>query len=712
MGKRLLSMFMALTALAANAAETTAEKLPVRRVVLYKNGVGYFEHTGRVHGSQDLKIDFTSSQLNDVLKSLTVLDLNGGKISGVGYNSVAPIAEQLKALRLPLGESTTLAGFLNALRGTRIEVRNGAVVASGRLLSVEEKITRKGQEETGKTLEISLVGEGGLVRTFPLTAATSVRLADRDLGEEIAKYLTLVGSARDKDLRQMNIAASGVGDRNIFVSYISEVPVWKSTYRILLPTKSDASPLLQGWAIVDNTVGEDWKDVELSLVAGAPQSFIQDLSKPYYTRRPVIELPETAMLTPQTHEGTIEDEEADTMAAAKKVPPPPPPVPAGAVGGAVGGASGAGFGEGTRDKLNLQRMSAFTATKDSLSLVPETVEVITEAEKGEAGAVGQDLGDLFQYNLKEKVTILKNHSALVPIINSHVKAEKVTLWSMESERPLRALWLTNSSGLTLDGGAFNVLEDNAFAGEGILDPLKPEERRLISYAVDQAVRIEHRDNVESRPATHIKIANGVLIQTSEQRDHQRYTIRNTDTQARDVVIEHPVRTGWKLADGVKPEETSASFYRFRVKVEPAKTAELKVDEVQALRRTVVLSNVTDDQIRIWFNDKTPKPELEQALQRIVAKKNEIAGFDRELQDRQAQVGNINQDQQRLRENMKALKGSAEEKALLQRYTRELNDQEDKLQSVRNEMSKLEADRNQGRQQLDKMLQDLTFDAAI
>jgi hypothetical protein len=696
---------MALTALTANAADTAAEKLPVRRVVLYKNGVGYFEHTGRVHGSQELKIDFTSSQLNDVLKSLTVLDLNGGKISGVGYNSVAPIAEQLKALRLPLAESTTLAGFLNALRGTPIEVHNGATVASGRLLSVEEKVAHKGQEETTKTLEISLVGEGGVVRTLPITAETSVRVADHDLDEEITKYLTLVSSARNQDLRQMSIAASGTGDRNIFVSYISEVPVWKSTYRILLPTKGDAAPLLQGWAIVDNTVGEDWKDVDLSLVAGAPQSFIQELSKPYYTRRPVIELPETAMLTPQTHEGTMDEEEE--MASAKKAPPSPVAPPAGVVGGVVGGVPNKMLAQDS-----LQRFGSFKATVTAPAPTADSVEVVTEAEKTESAAVGQELGDLFQYNLKEKVTILKNHSALVPIINSHVKAEKVTLWSTESEHPLRALWVTNSSGLTLDGGAFNVLEDNAFAGEGILDPLKPQERRLLSYAVDQAVRIEQRDDVEARPVTHVKIANGMMIQTSEQRDHQRYTIRNTDTLARDVVIEHPVRNGWKLADGLKPEETSASFYRFRVKVAPGKTSELKVDEVQALRRTIALSGVTDDQIRIWFNDKIVKPELKQALQKIVAKKNEIAGLDHDIQDRQVQVGSINQDQQRLRENMKALKGSAEEKALLQRYTHELNDQEDKLQAVRGEMSKLEAERNQGRQQLDKMLQDLKLDEAI
>src|SRR5262249_60110596 len=129
--------------------------------------------------------------------------------------------------------------------------------------------------------------------------------------------------------------------------------------------------------------------------------------------------------------------------------------------------------------------------------------------------------------------------ALVPIISARIKAEKVTLWSQGSSHSLRALWITNSSGLTLDSGAFNVIEDNAFAGEGLIDPLKPEERRLLSYAVDQAVRVEHKDEVEARPVTHVKIAKGVMIQTSERRDHQLYTVRNTDTQPRAVVIEHP-----------------------------------------------------------------------------------------------------------------------------------------------------------------------------
>lgn len=720
MACKFFAVLLAFISLAANAAETVSEKLPVRRVVLYKNGVGYFEHTGRVQGAQELKIDFTSSQLNDVLKSLTVLDLNGGKIAGVGYNSVAPIAQQLKTLRLPLGESTTLAGFLNALRGTRVDVRSGTLTTSGRLLSVEEKSTRSGKDETSKTLEVSLVTPAGEVRTFPLTSSLSIRVADHDLGEEINKYLSLVSSARDQDIRQMSIATTGSGERRIFVSYISEVPVWKSTYRILLPTKSGATPLLQGWAIVDNTVGEDWKDVQLSLVAGAPQSFIQELSRPLYTRRPVMALPETAMLTPQTHEGTLT--EYDRLETVSKLGPPPPPASApatGGVGGVVGGVlggTGAGFGGGTfhvPSKTSSGTNSFVTngrlGAEEKDGMIEEEETAATELEPV---AYGQDLGDLFQYNLKEKVTILKNHSALVPIINSSIKAEKVTLWNKESEHPLRALWITNSSGLTLDGGTFNVIEDNAFAGEGLIEPLKPEEKRLLSYAVDQAVRVDLKDDVESRPVTHIKIAKGVMVQTTERRDHQVYTLRNSDSQARDVVIEHPVRNGWKLANGLKPEETTVSYYRFRINVAPSSTAQLKVDEVEPLQRKIALSSVTDDQIRIWSNDKVIGPDLQQALQKIVAKKSEISEFDRGIQFRQAVINSINQDQQRLRENMKALRGSAEEKSLLQRYTHELSDQEDKLEAVRTEISKLESQREEGRQQLDRMLQDLTLDEAI
>src|ERR1700678_2448390 len=284
--------------------ESSASKLPVRRVVLYKTGVGYFEHQGQVRGDQQVTVDFTSGQLNDVLQSLTVLDLNGGRIAGVDYNYEAPLSQRLGSLRLPLGEKTDIAQFYGVLRGARLEIRSGTTEITGRLLSVERKTRVSG----GTTLEVdlaTLVTDSGEVRSVELTPAVTVRLADRDVNGEVSRYLSLLSSVRQQDIRRMTISANGAGERQLYVSYISEVPVWKTTYRIVLPVKNESEPLLQGWAIVDNTVGEDWNNVELSLVAGAPQSFIEQLSQPYYAMRSVVPLPQNVQLMRQTHDSTM-----------------------------------------------------------------------------------------------------------------------------------------------------------------------------------------------------------------------------------------------------------------------------------------------------------------------------------------------------------------------------------------------------------------------
>ena len=184
-----------------------------------------------------------------------------------------------------------------------MEVHNGSATASGRLLSVETVHKQKNKDEFEDITAFSIITDSGEMKNFELGSGTSVRVAERELTDEVSRYLSLIGSSRARDVRRMSFTATGTGDRDVFVSYISEVPIWKSTYRIIFP--ENEKPLLQGWAIVDNTIGEDWKDVQLSLVAGAPQSFIQDISQPFYSRRPVVALPESIMLTPQSHEATI-----------------------------------------------------------------------------------------------------------------------------------------------------------------------------------------------------------------------------------------------------------------------------------------------------------------------------------------------------------------------------------------------------------------------
>jgi hypothetical protein len=671
----LLSLSLTLTASAqkqstlphvssSQSASSSDNRLPVKKVVLYKNGIGYFEHSAHIYGNQDLSIDFTSAQLNDALKSLTAVDLGDGRISSIRYNSVAPLDERLKALRLPFGEQVTRADFLFAMRGARVEVRNGTASASGRLLSVEKERRANGKGDFYDVTEFSIVTDSGDMKNFELGPATSVRLAERDLSDEVGRYLNLVGSSRARDSRRMTLSATGSGDRNIFVSYISEVPVWKSTYRIILPTRADEKPVLQGWAIVDNTVGEDWNDVQLSLVAGSPQSFVQQISQPYYARRPVMQPPASAMLTPQTHEGTMSGEVAAGVAAgtgggvaggafSTTAPMAGPqfdrlnqfsqlnsPSGSGSAslhgsitdssGAAVAGArvtvrneeTGAsqttttdsrgiyefynivagnsalfvnspGFrrfeltnfyvGVGRMNEINGRLEVGGTSESVAVQAATPTLETSTASIAAKAGkqhieAESTDLGDYFEYNIKQKISIGKNQSALVPILQSRIDAEKVSLWNEESKEIRRALWITNSSGLTLDSGTFNILDSDTFAGEGLLDTVHASERRLISYAADPALRITMDQESSEKPATHIRIAKGLMYLAREQRESRKYTLHNADTQPRQVIIEHPAREGWKLTPGPKAEETSASFLRFRIAVGPDKTEELKIEE--------------------------------------------------------------------------------------------------------------------------------------
>jgi len=705
----LLALAFAFSVHEATQAQTDPNRLPVKRVVLYKNGVGYFEHSTHVHGTQELNIDFTTAQLNDVLKSLTVVDLGEGRISSVRYNSIAPLGERLKGLRLPFGEDVGRDDFLSAMRGARVDVRDGAAAATGKLLSVEKV---KHQNPDGKdlfeTTEFAIVTDSGEMRSFVLSPAVSVHLADHELTSEVGRYLDLVGSSRAKDLRQMTITATGNGDRNIFVSYISEVPIWKSTYRIILPddatSKPGTKPLLQGWAIVDNTIGEDWKDVHLSLVAGAPQSFVQNISQPFYARRPEIPLPESVQLTPQSHEATVEEEAAA----------PPPPVASGS-GGGVGYGYGAGRSVDSAQAGVIGGMISSTQVAN-LPLQGRNVNQLIALNPGVAGkqgseAEGKSIGDFFEYDLKQDITIGQNQSALVPIVQSNVEAEKVTLWNAESV-PLLALWIKNTSGQILDSGSFNIIEGNTFAGEGVFDVLHPDERRLLSYAGDSALHVKTIGNSSSSPYTRVRIFRGNMMLTSEERKSTKYTLRNADSRPRAVVIEHPSQenAGWKLnANTPKPEETTASFYRFRVNVDAGKTSELVVDEFHPLIATTELSNLNDGQVKVFVAQNRLTPAMKRAFDDVGAQKSKVSGMDWQIKQHNDEINKITADQTRLRENMKALKGSTEEKALLQRYVHELNSQEDRLAAIRKGNEALQSERTQAQEDLNKLIESINLD---
>jgi hypothetical protein len=328
----------------------------------------------------------------------------------------------------------------------------------------------------------------------------------------------------------------------------------------------------------------------------------------------------------------------------------------------------------------------------------------------DAQSTGSALGDMFQYSLTQPVTVLQNQSAMVPIVQARVEAEKVTLWNPRERSPLRALWLTNTSGLTLDAGSFNIVEGGSFAGEGLLAEVHPAERRLISYAADTAVRVKSQVSTEQKPFTRLSAARGILKMTRELRETRTYTVTNSDVAARSVVIEHPSRAGWHFLDAaLKPEETSNSYHRFRLAVAPGTTAKLEVAEYYPQETTYQLSSINDNTINMVLKSGTPQPEVEAALRKLLAKKDEIAAVQSAIQLRRDEITSINAEQARVRENMKALKGSAEEKALVARYVASLNQEEDRLATLNKEISAKELELNARQSEYQQMAESLTFE---
>ena len=680
------------------ATETApaAKDLPVRKVVLYKNGVGYFEHAGTVSGTQKVSIDFTSAQLNDVLQSLTVLDEGGGRIGGVNYNSTTPIEQQLNLIGLGLKDFPPTLAVYQAFRGQRVEVSGAGAPVSGRLVNIE---FRKQIDKNGASSEdhyfLIVATDAGALRTTELSDAVSVRMLDPGMQKQLTDYLKILAGAADRQARHVTFEDAGQGQRTVRVSYISEVPVWKSSYRIVFPKEPNGKATLQGWAVVDNTVGAVWENVQLSLVAGAPQSFIQPLSEPLYTHRPVIPIAVAPPTRPTTHAAaetvTVQAENMElngvlsrvAMAAPKRLMAAAPSASFGVagmegMGSGYGGGVGSGAGGG-----GVYRTS--------------------DVAHGETATKAFD--DFFEYALTQPVTIHKNESAMVPILQQDLPAEHVTLWSEHDPTPLRAVWLENASKLTLDQGSFSIFESGEFAGEGLLDPIHPGERRLLSYAADQAVQVRVADRQEDQKLHHLSVQKGVVVETTLDESAVTYTVVNSADVDRAVLIESPRKQdGWTLADGLKADETSAAVYRFKVSAAAHSTARLEVRQ-HGPEQTRVELNSEEDQTDYLLELTHRVPAALAALKPVIDAQTGIAKIQASYDEQKQMETQAAGDEVRARDNVTALKGND----AARRFVDALNHAEDQLEAARKRETELEAEKQAATARLDTLLSGLNFD---
>jgi hypothetical protein len=764
---------------AASFGVAAEAQLPVRRVVLYKNGMGYFEHAGAVPEKQDVEITLPAAQLNDVLKSLTVIDPDRGQVPGVTYDSAEPLDRRLAELPVRLDASQGLIDFLNKIRGTQVEVRSGVNPVTGRLMGAEIRRRQVGEAIVRETVELSIFTTQGELRTIELTSPGSLRIVRSELASDVGRYLEMLDSAHQRDVRRLKIHTAALGTRRLQVSYTSEAPVWKSTYRIVLD--ADHKPLLQGWAIVDNTTPVDWTNVELSLVSGAPISFIQNLSSPLYTRRPVIPMPEGTLITPQMHEAMIVSGTGESAISGRVTDPTGAAIPNAVVEAydELGGRKQTTAGSDGRYRLTVApgsyrveasspgfstaRYSGVEVAAGRITSVDfrlmagstsETLQVFAGLQRvpstsasgagsgggigsGSAGGVGpgsgggfgggtfvvrqqtpelpkaQPIGEQFEYKLQQPVTLRRNQTALLPIVHTEVEGEKVTLFNDSGDRkPRLAVWLKNSSRLTLDGGSFTVIDSNSFAGEGLTDNINPDESRLLSYALDLKTRVSTNVGTASARFERVEIKDGGLKVTQTAIQNKAYTIRSNDDKPGVVVIEHPVRSDWTLASSGQPAETTAHFYRFRVAVEPKSTTYFSVREEKQELAIYSLFEFNEANVDIWIRQGVLDRPMERSLRDVLAKRKEISDLEKAAADLTAEERQIGEDQKRLRENLGTLGASREETSLRQRYVNQLEQQEDRLAQIRSERAKLQTSVAAARKRMEEMVNNLSFDRKL
>ncbi len=637
------------------------ETLPITRVVLFRSGVGYIERFGQVNGEASLTLSLRETQMNDLLKSLVLVDFDGGQILPAQYTPRDPLTRTLSAFAINLGDNPSMAMLMMRLRGAPVAVQVGKETLEGTVLSVE---TRKApaNESVVDQQFVNLWTREGL-RSVALSEISRLRVRDERLQNELENALSALGTGLDNTRKTVELRLRGQGSRRVLVGYLTEMPLWKMTYRLVIGA---GEPLLQGWAIVENTTDEDWRNVRVELASGRPVSFIQNLYEPLYLQRPRVDAKPEETPVPGAPEAAMEKEQPLALAMPR--------------------AGRGAFGEPTAPML----ADAADAMRESV------VEMAT----------GQERGALFDYRIEQPVTVLRQQSAMLPVLNRAVQATTVSLYNPANHprHPFFGVKLVNTTDLTLMEGPVTVYLNGSYGGDAQLTTLEPKGERVLTFALDLGVEVvRDRDNIVGQTIA-VKIVDGVLEQRTRLRRENEYRIVNRDNQPRVLLLEQPVQPDWELVEPRDAERT-ANFHRFRLELTPNQTRTLKVIEERTLQTTIALLQADDAALNMYVQDTRLDERLRQALKRILDSRRAIANLDAEIRRQETIIRAITDDQARIRENMKTLERNSE---LYREYVQKLTQQEREIEQARRTVQRLQEQKDRAQRELSEFIAGLNL----
>ncbi|ANC90650.1 hypothetical protein A6A40_01285 [Azospirillum humicireducens] len=683
-------------------------QLALTRVLLSTGGVGYFEYEATVTGDADLSLEVRRDQVDDVLKSIVVYDDKGG-VGTIGLPGAEPLDTAFRELPFSPGDLTSPAALLSAMQGAEV-MAGGSRQLTGRLMSVTEETVRLPGNDgaTATRHRVTLMTADGL-RQLVLEEADTLRFTDPAVQAQIDKALSAVADNARRERRRLTVHSNAprdpqaAGERRVRVGYVAATPLWKATYRLSLGTDGAAAQdgqsqsgrgALQGWAVLENLSGEDWRGVDLTVVSGNPVTLRQALYTPYFVERPEVPVEVLGRVLPSADEGTVTlDETRAAMrpqAESSRAAPPPgaamaaPPPPMAAA------------------PAPMAQPLAKTAPYGSAAGTP-AVAAVRSAEAG--AAEGAQV--LFRY--PQPVTVPNGGTLMMPIAARALPVERVALYQPASDgrHPLASLRLRNDGDTALPPGLLTFYDRasksdgsgaaaSAYVGDARMATLPAGDSRLLSFAVDQAVTVD-REEKPGRRLSRATIADGVLTLSVTDRQSTTYSVAGAPDSDRSLIIEHPRRPGWELAEpvGGKPDATAAA-YRLPLAVPAGKTVTLTVTLERPRQERIVLTDLTADQIAARADAAELPAEVRQALTTLAGLRGAVAGKERRIAELERDRAERIADQERLRENLQALPADSD---LHKRTLAKMAEAENRIDALARELATARGEAEAARQTL-------------
>lgn len=630
--------------------------LPIRRLTLYKHGIAVVERGGAVAGAESA-LTFHRDQMNDVLKSLVAWDVAGGQIRTIAYDAPEERDAKLARGSIHLSDYESLRDLLRDLRGRRVRIHiAGGESAEGRVVGVD--VTN---DEPFKRGRVTLLTDGG-VRVFLLEAVEGLDILDEQAQADLDFFLRT--SVAEPEKRTVTLRLSE-GNHDLVVRYLAPSPTWRVSYRLVGSTGEgdERKALVQGWGIFDNPFDEPLENVQMSLVAGMPISFIYDLYTPFMPQRPEVK------------------EEARVAAAPIEMER------------ARGGLMKAGRAAAAPAPMMAMRMEA---EEMAVSAAPQfyagaAMDAAMLDDSTAIAAQGEAQGDRFEYRIGPPVTVQRGEAAMVPILSATIPYRRDHLYNGQKmpKHPTILLRFHNESDLTLERGPITVIEEDSYAGEAILPFSRPNAEITLAISVDLGVTVREERNSQ-REIFRIQLRNDALLFHEYITTRTRYDVSNDNGEALALLIEHPRVQGSVPFDMPDPDETTDNFYRWRVEVPagPSSTATFTVQERQEVQRYEQINNLTHESLNQYLRNQW----LDQAL---AGDLGQLLDIYREMQQVAQRRAQLDQEQQRLRAvqeqqrlNLGPLKESGEEAKLRARYVRQLNEAEDAIAKIEQERQQL------------------------